>query len=72
MNYERAKALVEQHAPDLLIDEDAGHLHVNVRRSGRSPPHSIMIPTSTAAVPQTDQQLEDTFLASLEAAKAFI
>lgn len=46
MNYEKAKAIAAQHAPDLLLDDDAGHPHVVVRKTKEGRGHSIMLPLS--------------------------
>lgn len=68
MDYAKASALVEQHAPTLSIDEEVkGQAHVVVRHSKDGHPHSVMIPVSTEAMPQTEEQIQASFVGAVTA-----
>lgn len=43
MNYDQAKAIITEVAPDLIVDPDNGHAHICVRKSEAGAPFSIML-----------------------------
>src|SRR6266404_7481426 len=70
MNYDQAKAIAAEHAPNLLIDDDGGHPHIVVRKAKNGHPFNIMLPVSTDAVPRTEEQERKLFTDALDAAVA--
>lgn len=60
MNYDQAKAIIAERAPDLHVDKDTGQRHIVVRKSEHEHPFCIMLPNlrlpppieARAAVPE--------------------
>lgn len=51
MNYDQAKAIVAERAPDLILDDHEGHAHVVVRKTKGGRTFSIMLPNHRLPLP---------------------
>lgn len=71
MDHATAKTIIEEAAPDLIVGGNTG-AHINVRKTERGAPFSIMIPVSTVAVPMDEAEEKAALLAALEAAKSHL
>lgn len=49
MNYDLAKAIITERAPDLVLDPDGGRAHICVRKSKDGAPFSIMLTSADPA-----------------------
>ncbi len=75
MDYAKAAKIVSEIADDIVVGPDTGLAHVNIYRraaGGDGPsgsPFSVMLPTSTEAVPLEPEDEQVMFIQSVQAAK---
>lgn len=77
MDYAKAATIISDVAPTLIIGPHNGLAHINVYKAndeGKAigAPFSIMLPTSTEAMPADDEEQEKQLIAAIEAAKAHL
>lgn len=70
MNYDQAKQIVSEHAPDLILDDEVkGQQHICVRATKSGMPFSIMLPTTLVDHGAADAEPVDEATAASQAEK---
>lgn len=70
MNYAAAKAIAE--ARGLVVAPDSGLRHIDVSKVDGGQHFSIALPTTTAAVPRTEEEQEATLIDSINEAVKYL
>lgn len=69
MDYAKAKQIVEEVAPELVIGADTGMPHIDVYKKDGRIPFSISLPKSTDDMPMEPEDEQVVFIQGIQAAK---